>query len=407
MEDKNKYNDIDSLLRGIFREANLRSIFDGRINELKLSQSAVQKLLKIERRTLNGILDGSQKRVDTTSLQKIASFLKMPFDEFVEIHSALIEKNFSEKSTPTNKKRFIKENFDLAVLRKSGFISSITDFEEIERKIVTYFGLATIFEYKKRSFDTALSAPSLVSEKITKSAPVRDFWLTSAKSLASKIDNPYQYDRKNLVNFFPQLKWFSTNEELGLINAISHLFRLGITVVFQPRLSMLYLRGATFAVNNKPVIALTDYKGFYPTIWHCLIHELFHVLFDWEKISKDAYSVHTSDDTDEILTMDENELEADDFARKFLFSQDKLDAVSPFIYNQKYIEEVAKNNDIHPSIIHAYYAHDHGKIDRMAWARARRHIPDTNKSVFRIANYWDKAKPIDEVAKNLKLEIYN
>jgi HTH-type transcriptional regulator / antitoxin HigA len=331
----------------------------------------------------------------------------MPFDEFVEIHSALIEKNFSEKSTPTNKKRFIKENFDLAVLRKSGFISSITDFEEIERKIVTYFGLATIFEYKKRSFDTALSAPSLVSEKITKSAPVRDFWLTSAKSLASKIDNPYQYDRKNLVNFFPQLKWFSTNEELGLINAISHLFRLGITVVFQPRLSMLYLRGATFAVNNKPVIALTDYKGFYPTIWHCLIHELFHVLFDWEKISKDAYSVHTSDDTDEILTMDENELEADDFARKFLFSQDKLDAVSPFIYNQKYIEEVAKNNDIHPSIIHAYYAHDHGKIDRMAWARARRHIPDTNKSVFRIANYWDKAKPIDEVAKNLKLEIYN
>jgi Zn-dependent peptidase ImmA (M78 family) len=203
------------------------------------------------------------------------------------------------------------------------------------------------------------------------------------------------------------LKWFSTNEELGLINAISHLFRLGITVVFQPRLSMLYLRGATFAVNNKPVIALTDYKGFYPTIWHCLIHELFHVLFDWEKISKDAYSVHTSDDTDEILTMDENELEADDFARKFLFSQDKLDAVSPFIYNQKYIEEVAKNNDIHPSIIHAYYAHDHGKIDRMAWARARRHIPDTNKSVFRIANYWDKAKPIDEVAKNLKLEIYN
>ena len=126
---------------------------------------------------------------------------------------------------------------------------------------------------------------------------------------------------------------------------------------------------------------LTDYKGFYPTLWHCLIHELYHVLFDWDEINKDAYSYHISDDSEELLTIDERETQADDFARKYLFSKEKMEEVRPFIYNQRYINEVAKDNNVHPSIIHNYFAFDNNKNDRMVWARARRYMPDISRSV--------------------------
>lgn len=408
MEDNNKkHSDIDALLSGIFKQVGLRERFDKRLHELGLSQTAAEKMLKIAHRTLDGILDGTQKRADTTSFQKIAVFLNMPLDEFIEVHASLAEKNFSEQSTPANKKKFIKEHFDLAVLRKAGFINSITDFGDIEKKIVSYFGFTSLFEYKKRAFNTAFWA-GIVSEKsIAKTSITRDFWLTSAKLLATKIDNPHSYERQELVNFFPQIRWYSTNEEIGLIKVIKELYKLGITVIFQPRLSTLHLRGATFPVNNKPVIVLTDYKGFYPTLWHCLIHELYHVLFDWEEINKDDKSHHISDDLETLFTIDEREADADDFARRYLFSKEKMEEVAPFIYNQKYVNDVAKDNNVHPSIIHIYYAFDNSKEDRLVWVRAKRYMPDIHKCVYRLANPWENAKTIEEIAKRLKLEIYN
>jgi HTH-type transcriptional regulator / antitoxin HigA len=405
-ENNNKHSDIDALLGNIFKQTDLRDLFDKRVHELGLSERDVRRMLKVEYRTINGIIDGTQQRGDISSFKKLAAFLNIPLDEFLEIHSSLIEKNSSGKNSIANKKKFIKDNFDLAVLRKAGFINNITDFEEIEKRLVKYFGLTSIFEYKKRSFNSAFSSPAILEEKVIKSVPTRDFWLTSAKTLATKIDNPYSYDRKMLIEFFPQIKWFSTNEDLGLVNVIKSLFRIGITVIFQPRLSLLYLRGATLAVNSKPVIVLTDYKGFYPTLWHALVHELYHVLFDWTRISS-SQAFHVTNDNEEIVTMIEEGIEADDFARKYFFSKEKSKEIISFIYNEQYIKKVAKDNNVHSSLIHAYHAFDNGSVDRMAWARAKRYMPDVKKSVSRVANYWDNAKNLDEIAQRLKSEIYN
>lgn len=406
MEDNNKHRDIDALLGNIFKQASLRERFDKRMHQLGLSERDVRTMLKVEHRTINGIIDGTQRRGDISSFKKLAAFLNIPLDEFLEMHSSLIEATSSDLNSFANKKKFIKDNFDLAVLKKAGFINTITEFEEIEKKLVKYFGLSSIFEYKKRSFNTAFCSPGIVEEKVIKSIPTRDFWLTSAKTLATKIDNPYSYDRKTLIDFFPQIKWFSTNEDLGLVNVIKSLFRIGITVIFQPRLSLLYLRGATLAVNAKPVIVLTDYKGFYPTLWHALVHELYHVLFDWTNIAS-SHAFHVTNDNEEIITMVEDGMEADEFARKYFFSKEKSKEISPFIYNEQYVKKIAKDSNVHSSIIHAYHAFDNGSVDRMAWARAKRHIPDAKKCVYRVANYWDSEKSLDEIAQRLKSEIYN
>jgi HTH-type transcriptional regulator / antitoxin HigA len=406
-DNNNRHEEVDALLSGILKQPSLRELFDKRMHELKVNQTIVQKMLKIERRTLNGIVDGTQKRADTWSLQKVALFMNIPLDEFIEIHSSMIERNFSEQDTSANKKKFIKENFDLAVLRRAGFINDIAAFGDIEKRIVSFFGLSSIFEYKKRSFDTAFSSGTVNESSVEKTTVIRDFWLTTAKSVVSKIDNPNHYDRQYLVNFFPQIRRYSTNEEFGLINVIKQLFKFGVTVLYLPRLSALKLRGAVFAVNNKPVVVLTDYKGFYPTLWHSLIHELYHVLFDWSIINTGNKSFHISDDTDELFTIDEREIEADDFARKYLFSKEKMEEVAPFIVNSTYVEEVARDNNVHPSIIYSYHAYDTSKRDRKAWMKAKRQMPDAKIAVHRLETLWNEMTSVDEIAKKLKLEIYN
>ena len=44
------------------------------------------------------------------------------------------------------------------------------------------------------------------------------------------------------------------------------------------------IKGATFVINNKPCIVITDFNKNYGTIWFSLIHELHHVLFDLDSI---------------------------------------------------------------------------------------------------------------------------
>lgn len=401
----NKHKEIDSLLEGIFKKVTLRQIFDKRLYDLKLTQTAVEKLLGVGHRPLDGLLDGTKKRVDYLVLSKVALFLNKTTEEVVEIHLEQLEERFEFENTPSNKKKFIKENFDLIALRKGGFIDTITDFEKIENKIKSHLNLKSIFDYQKRNFTAAFWAGIVSQKNVIKNTLTRDFWLASARNIISKLENPYHYDREQLIRYFPEIRWHSTNVEIGLVNVIKSLFKLGVTVILQAPLSGLQLRGATFLFNEKPCIVLTNYRGFYPTLWHCLIHELYHVLFDLGEIKANTY--HVSDDTEESLTLDEKEAEADAFAKRYLFSEEKMNATKPFMRNESFIKEVAKENNIHESIIHIYYAYENDKVDRLAWVRARRFMPEILNAIHRLEFSLNGLKAIDDFIKMKKLEIYN
>lgn len=400
-----KHAEINELLNNIFKKVSLREMFEKRLYELGISQTAAERLLGVGHRSLNGLLDITQKKVDYSTFKSVAAFLNIPIEELIETHINLIEETFSNENTTSNKKKFIRENFDLAILRKAGFIDTINDFDKIEKKITSYLGLQSIFDYKKISFSTAFWVGKPTFKNPAKTSITRNFWLTSAKNFIEKLDNPYQYNRESLIKFFPQIRWHSTNVEFGLFHIIKALFRLGITVVFQPRLSTLYLRGVTFSVNNKPCIVLTDYKGFYPTLFHCLIHELYHVLFDWEEIKTNNY--HISEGSEDLVVLDEREAQADDFARSYLFSEEKMQQVEPYMRSERIVKEIAEDNNIHPSIIYIYNAFDKSKVDRLVWMRAKRFMPDIKKATYKIEIPWDDKRPLVEIVREKKIEIYN
>ena len=406
---EDKHKQANDILNSLFKEPSLRELFERRLHALNINQTNVLKLLKMERKALLAIIDGKQRRTDYTNFEKLAIFLNISTEDLIVKHTALLEKKFEQKESPRDKKKFIREHFDLIAWKKAGFINDVTDDEEIENKMNSFYGFNSIFEYEKRAFNALFSAPIIQSksvETIERIDLARDNWLTAGRQLSARLDNPYQYDREGLIKYFPQIRWYSTNVEFGLINVIKELFKLGITVIYQSPLSSLHLRGATIPVMGKPCILLTDHKGFYPTLWHGLVHELYHVLFDWMDI-KSNDKPYLTEDTSQTFTITDNELDADNFARDYLLSRKKIEEVKLYLRDQDYVEEFAKNNNVHSSFIYTYYAYDYNKTDRMAWARAKKQTPPIALAVYRLENSFNKPIPIDDFAKKLRLEIYN
>lgn len=403
-QENGKFQDINSLLNNILevQKPGLKELFDKKILDLKITATNALEVLNIQHRTLKGILEGTQKVIDVTNLIKIANFLQYPKEEVIKMYIDSLERNYSNTIISPEKILFIQGNFDLAALKKAGFIDSITDFEKIESKVISFLGLKSIYEYKKPDIKPAFSA-GLVKPK---NELTRSFWIRSAITYFEDLENPNDYNRQALIEYFPNIRWHSTNVEYGLLTIIKDLFKLGITIIYQSPLPSLHLRGATFAINDKPCIVLTNYVGFYGTLWFALIHELFHVLFDWDEIRGNLY--HLSDDEDNELLVQEKENEANNFAREYLFPQEKMNQIKNKLDNPLFVSEYARNNHVHPSIIYVFNAFNSSKTNRMPWARARKNEPkEMSKCIGHLENPWNNSLSIHDDVKKRKLEIYN
>ena len=365
-----------------------------------MAPTTVLDILDIQYRTLHGILDGTQKTVDYINLLKIANFLQLPKEHVIKLHLEALEKNYSTTTLSPEKVKFITENFDLAVLKQAGFIGNIMDFNEIEARIISRLNLKSIFDYRKppvdQTFCTGVHKP--------KHSVTRAFWVHAATSCFEEICNPHEYDRQALISFFPQIRWHSMNVERGLLEIVKALYKIGITIIYQPPLQSMQVKGGTFSDNYKPCIALSNYQGFYSTLWFALIHELYHVLFDWQEIRINQY--HLTDDTNDQVSVQEREQLADEFARNYFLSKERTASVKPFIGDPCFVNRFANDNHIHPAMMYLFNAFDAGKNDRMAWARARRESPDVKVATNLIGMMWEERRSVVEVLEQRKGVVY-
>jgi Zn-dependent peptidase ImmA (M78 family) len=150
-------------------------------------------------------------------------------------------------------------------------------------------------------------------------------------------------------------------------------------------------------VNHKPCIVITDFNKNYATIWFALIHELHHVLYDLETIEKSRY--HLSGEPDLFLIQEDK---ANDFAREYLFSEDKLRNIEAFIHNPIIVSKKAKEYNIHPSIIYSMFQYWKKEQGENYWGAFKKGFPDISKATAKL-NYsnWT-AESISETAQQIK-----
>jgi hypothetical protein len=408
MSKDNEGVSFEELLKGIShsnyppKKETLASMFEARLFELDVTKTDVTNILGVESRALKGILSGAQKRTDYTALLKLASFLKAPISKVVELYLEAMQENFPlEELRAADRVKFIKDNFDLAALRKVGFINSINDFDEVQSKVCRLFGLKSIFDYKRPGTNVAFSSGIIVP----KNDDNRALWLACCRDILREIANPYPYDRDALIKYFAQIRWNTMDVTHGFTNVIKDLYKLGVTVIVQSKLPGTHLRGATIPIYDKPCIAICDYRGFYPTLWFGLLHELYHVIFDWDKIKVSEYH-YSEDEGERTESVRESEQKADYFAREYLLPRDKTDEIKPSINNDTRVREFAKLNHIHPSFVYVFVANDANKNDKFAWPRAVKHNPPIEPIIEPLQNNWNNFLPIADFVKPLKIKLY-
>ena len=372
---------------------NLNELYQAKKNSLNLTDRQIQNMLGIEARTLNPIIKGTAKQVNFINIIKLAHFLGMSITDVAKAYVPSMSKEQIGDIQQAREASYITENFDVAVLNKIKFFGYDPDGKEMAKKITTFFSLESLYDYSKNNICSAFSRTKRQSGEL-----MRNFWIISAYFQFSHINNPNKYDRNALKELVPKIRPFTIDEEKGLIKVVKALFSVGVTVIYQPKLERIQVRGATMIVNEHPCIVLSNLNNNYPTIWFSLLHEIYHVLFDLDEITKQTYHL-SCDEGDIFLT---NEYKADEFASSYLLNESRLNMASRYINSPLLINKLAKQWGLHPSVIYAIYCYN----DKTAWSLYKKYIPKMDNAIKALNTHPFEKESLMESVKEIK-ELFN
>ena len=386
LEEEDQKSEADADLVDLLKEAK---------EKFGLSQRQLSKALSVNRRTVQRILNREAQKIDLDTFQKIQQFLGVSPDELLNRYNASLESDSLRELERAKKAGYISRELDLEKLKKEGFISSDRDFDTIEERVTQFFNLSSVYEFG--AADQEIPMFSRTRREYTNK--MLRFWVVSALQQIRHVGNPNPFDREMLKSILPRLRGLTRDEDDGLLRAARALYSAGVTVVVQGYLTGTQIRGATFLVDGSPAVVLTDYKKRYDTIWFALLHELYHVLKDLDRIEKLKY--HITGEEKDLFVSQMSEEDADEFASEFLLPEEKFNYIRKFIDVPEVVRDHAEEWNVHPSIIYGRYAFENDEFGKY-----EKYRPSVDSAVEALRVHpWDK-ESISAATKPLK-EIYS
>ncbi len=374
----------------------LRQLVDNKKAEMGVtSDLQLSRIVGIDKTTLDRILKGDTQKLDLLALIKLDEFLGIGINRLTQIYIASLKSEYIGEIESARRASYIIRNFDVSGLKKIGWIESADDFKAIEQKIVSFFKLDNLYEY-----DREIGSVMFSRSKASSHDKMREFWVRSAIHQFEKINNPNIYNADELKTLIPRIRAYTNNVEKGFLMVVQALYAAGVTVIVQSYLSKTQVMGGTFIINRKPCIVITDYNKTYASIWIALLHELHHVIYDFDTIASTSY--HLSGENNLLLEED-----ADFSAQEILFSQDKMNYIKFMINSNVYVNEFAKKNNVHPSIIYLYYCIDQKKEGKNVFGLYRDYNPSSEKALQSIRTNPFNKQTIDEEIENIKRVFVN
>lgn len=388
---------IDAAIKSnidIDKVTSLKELYIERKKTLHLSDRQIQQILGMDpNKTINPILEGTAKHVGFINVIKLAHFLGLSVNDMLKVYIPELEANQIGEIQRSRDAGYIVETFDVATLIKMKFFAPGSSSKEMGNKIKKFFGLKSLYDFSNNDL-----APAFSRSKRNSNDLMRNFWIQSAYIQFLNINNTYQYNRKELVDLIPKIRPYTRDIKNGLIKVLKALYRVGVTVIYQPSLEKIQVRGATMVVNDKPCIVLSNLQNNYPTLWFTLLHELYHVLYDLEDIKTQSY--HISNDEGDLFLM--NEERADNFAREYLLNDSRLKFISGYITSNIHVKKLASEWGVHESIIYAIYCYKTNE-----WALYNKYIPKMTEALELLNTHPFEKESLVESAQTIKELIYN
>ena len=324
--------------------------------ELGLTDFQMSKILGIPKNTFyrmtKRISEGDVESLDYFSIIKISQLFNLDVQDLTKTYVGSLNPEHIGQIEDARKANYILRTFDVKGLKDLNFISSTSDFRQIEDRITSFFHLDSIFDYSHEVGRVLFSKLHNSNDKM------RELWVRSAFFQFEKIENQNEYDRDALLGLVKNIRPYTRYEEKGLLTVIRALFSVGVTVIVQPSPPKAKVRGGTFVANGKPCIAITDYNNNYATLWFALMHELFHVLNDLDQLKILKYALTEDGSADLFLLQEED---ADWFAREMLFPREFMNYIKHLINSPASVAKYAEEKRVHPSIIYSFFCYEMNK----------------------------------------------
>jgi len=387
---------------GMGEFVSLNQLFHDRLHQLGINRSEAESIMDIDYKALEAIINPSNIAVNTLNLIKFAAFLNVRPDKIFKLFVDNLPVGSFTRIEYSQLANFIATYFDIAALKKMGFFTATKDFRVYEQKICNFFELSNIKEYAE-----IRPSPAFSKTKKSVANKMRDLWVKSAYVSFKKIDNKFEYSREKLKELLPKFRPQTQDERNGLRKVFQALYQIGITVLFIPSLPKVQVRGATFSVNGKPCVAISDFNDRYPNLWFALIHEMYHVLFDFEEI--ESFGCHLSSDLEQMMLdemlLDENS--ANEFSRDYLFPKSFSEYTNHFLSDRSAILDYTSKSNIHTSFPYCFYLFDSCLPDYTGpkYRGVDKYIPSCDVATQNLnPSFWDFSK-IGEAVLETKVQM--
>ena len=330
---------------------NLRDILVEHMQENGISEHSLADVLNIDRRALNKFIkEGADLKFSQAIL--IMRFLRMEEEDFISAYEGTMSDNESFDLDKADTLSYIFDKFDIPTLKSIGIIKKRTTIDSYEEQLKSFFGFNnSIMEYDSFIRHPALFSKSKRQIEENKARKMRDFWLKCAVHSFEKINNPYDYDKDTLIEFMKHIQEYTEDVAHGYEKAVMILYRLGVTVLTQPYMEKTGAFGVTMIIDDKPCIVITDMQKKYHKLWLSLIHELYHVINDYDLLISASYHITSVDEPDLLF----NEEKADLFALRVLVPEDVLVNLDRIVNFEIKMKQLAKQLSLDSSILYGAY----------------------------------------------------
>lgn len=330
------------------KEMSLRTYLGNFLKENDISADSASHLFKMSRSSLEKYLSGDSWQWKLFHARILSDFLGVSVDEIID---ASERDNTNEETTTESVKdcSFVLSHFDIKTLKELKIIPPRSTIESFAGYLASFFNLRNI-----RDYDNILTFNPLFSKSIRKideekNKRMVDMWLKVGYLSAKSIISPFEY-RSDILEVLlkSKFRYYTLDIKYGYQKIVMALYKIGITVITQPYLKCTGVFGTTMIIDSKPCIFISDNGKRYHKLWLTLLHEIYHVLNDYEMICSSGGYHCSSEDGD--LFVDEDA--ADKFAMKVLMPEAYIKNIGPSINVDYIVQRTASELNVHPSIVY-------------------------------------------------------
>lgn len=167
--------------------------------------------------------------------------------------------------------------FDVTTLMRNAVIASTDTMVERARKVLQFFRVAT-----PAAFDATWVKPRVSfkrSQKYTVNGQNTALWLRLVERAAEDLDIQSEYSAAKLRKAATRVPAFTTMPIVtGFEAAQAALAEAGVSLVFVRQVPETRVHGATWWVDGKPVIGITERQKHPDFFWFSVLHEIGHLL---------------------------------------------------------------------------------------------------------------------------------